>query len=582
MKNKIGYVVVASLLAIGVLPAAAQNQSYDQFAPKPVIPAPYQAGNTPKSTTRVGGSAGDVLIPNVNGLIFAAEPQEISPSGAKKVSGIVELPDLKLPDKPGFEKVVSKFLNKRLTRGDLNTLITDIILYYRKNDRPVVDVVVPQQEITGGVVQVLVLEGHVGTVTVTGNRWFSPDEVKSGFRAKSGDPIIATDIKSDLEWINQNPFHTSDVIYQPGAANGITNINLETQDRFPARFYAGYEDSGNPETGFDRYLVGLNWGDAWDAGLGHQLNYQYTTSGNFNSLQAHSGSYVIPLPWHHTLTLLGNYIQTDGTIPPYFGISGVSYQASGRYSIPLPRIGDYQQSFGLGFDYKYNHNSLQFGDVPISVSPVEVDQFVMAYDSSLRDDYGITSLDVQVYESPGGGLTNYNTDKAFGESHTYATSDYSYATMQLTRLTRLPGDFSLFLRGEAQFANTNLTQSEQLGFGGYDTVRGYDDREVNKDEGFITNVEIRSPVVGLGPLIGCHEFNDQLQFLVFWDNAIAYNHNLLPGEPTETALSSLGGGARYTINTNLSVRADYGFQLVNTHLDNDHGGRGDLSVVFSY
>jgi hypothetical protein len=38
MKNKIGYVVVASLLAIGILPAAAQNQSYDQFAPKPVIP----------------------------------------------------------------------------------------------------------------------------------------------------------------------------------------------------------------------------------------------------------------------------------------------------------------------------------------------------------------------------------------------------------------------------------------------------------------------------------------------------------------------------------------------------------------
>jgi hemolysin activation/secretion protein len=83
-------------------------------------------------------------------------------------------------------------------------------------------------------------------------------------------------------------------------------------------------------------------------------------------------------------------------------------------------------------------------------------------------------------------------------------------------------------------------------------------------------------------LVGHPEVHDQLQFLGFWDYGSASNHRLLPGEPYEIPLSSLGGGLRYTINTNLSLRFDYGFQLLSTGLDNDHGSRSDLGIVVSY
>ena len=56
----------------------------------------------------------------------------------------------------------------------------------------------------------------------------------------------------------------------------------------------------------------------------------------------------------------------------------------------------------------------------------------------------------------------------------------------------------------------------------------------------------------------------------------------LPGETDEIGLSSVGAGVRYTINTYVSVRFDYGFQLVHTGFDADQGSRSDLGIMISY
>jgi hemolysin activation/secretion protein len=210
-----------------------------------------------------------------------------------------------------------------------------------------------------------------------------------------------------------------------------------------------------------------------------------------------------------------------------------------------------------------------------------VDQFVVAYDGTETDKYGQTTLNDQFYASPGNWGGN-NNDAAFAMSHGGATSNYVYDTLALGRLTRLPGDWTLQLRATLQWASANLAPSEQLGFGGSDSVRGYDEREVNSDEGYLFSTELRTPAVSIGGLFGHPEVRDQLQFVGFWDYGAAYNHALLAGEPSEIPLSSLGAGVRYTINTYLSVRFDYAFQLLRTGLDNDQGSRSDLGIVLSY
>jgi hemolysin activation/secretion protein len=568
--------------ALALFGMAASAQDFQREGPKAVPPV------AAPGTAAVGAPANQaddsqVLLKELKSVVFVPTPHDVA-AGGTRASGVV-LRGVKVPSPQRFTACVQPYLGRPLTRGKLNALIADVISFYRKHDHPIVDVIVPQQEITNGVVQLVLLEGRVGSVSVAGNRWFSSGELASGVRLQGGDSIRAHQLQSDIDWLNQNPFHTTDVVYHPGKSLGETDIVLQTTDRFPVRFYGGYEDSGNAETGFDRYEAGFNWGDAFHLGLGQQLNYQYTTSGDGESLVAHAGSYVIPLPWRHTLTFFGSYADTKGVAPPQLDLKGRSYQISGRYGIPLPTLTvsalTLKETFSFGFDYKYNNNSLEFGGTGAGSTLVDVDQFIFAYDGSLTDPYGQTTLDESLYYSPGNWGGN-NNDTAFDASHPGASSGYVYDTISLQRVTHLPENFSLLLRGTLQLSNGNLTPSEQLGYGGYDTVRGYDEREVNADEGCIFTTELRSPPISLGQIFNCPEWQDQLQLLAFWDCGEAYDYTLEPGEASEIGLSSVGGGVRYTINTYASVRFDYGFQLVRTGFDNDHGSRSDLGVVISY
>jgi len=567
-----------------LLAGLAHAQDYPRLAPKevPVLAPPAQV---PSPSTPKAQAGSEVLLPKLQGLVFVPRPELIVKAGVSTEG--IDLKNMVVPDEPAFRKLVYSYLGSKLTRGQLNQLVTGIIVYYRQHDRPVVDVIVPEQDIATGTVQFIVLESRVAKVAVTGNRWFSSEEIRDGVRLQPGDPISSDQLQDDLDQLNSNPFHSTGVIYHPGEKMGTTDLELQTKDRFPARLYAGYEDSGNAATGFDRYEAGVNWGDAFHLGLGQQLNYQYTTSGNGESLRAHAASYIIPLPWRNTLTFFGSYTDTKGLAPPLLNLDGHSYQISGRYSVPLPAfraedIGlSYKENIAAGFDYKYNNNSLEFGGLPAGGTRYDVDQFVLSYDGAESDPYGQTTLDNQLFLSPGNWGGN-NNDAAFNAAHTHATSDYVYDTLTLERLTHLPGDWSLILRGTLQESDANLAPSEQLGFGGYDSIRGYDEREVNADEGYIFTTEVRTPTISIGDLVHCPELRDQLQLLAFWDYGSASNHTPLPGEVSEISLSSVGGGVRYTINTYVSVRFDYGFQLHTTGFDNDHGSRSDLGIVVSY
>jgi len=571
--------LTTALASFGTLAIA---QDFSREGPKPVTPVPAPATSASSQPVSLPDDS-VVLLKQLKGVVFVPSPQDVVTSGTE-AHGVV-LRKVSVPAPASFTARVQPYLGQTLTRGKLNALIADVISYYRGHDHPIVDVIVPQQEITNGVVQLVILEARVGSVTVAGNRWFSSKELGSYVRLQKGDNISSRRLQSDLDWMNSNPFHSSDVVYHPGKSMGETDIVLQTADRFPIRFYTAYEDSRNAATGFDRYEAGFNWGDAFHLGLGQQLNYQYTTSGDGQSLRAQAGSYVVPLPWRHTLTFFGSYADTKGVIPPLLDLNGRSYQISGRYGIPLPTLTvsalTLKETFSFGFDYKYNKNSLEFGGAGAGTTLVDVDQFVFAYDATLTDPYGQTSLDESLYYSPGNWGGN-NNDMAFDLSHTDATSDYIYDDITLQRTTRLPWNFSLILRGTLQLSNGNLTPSEQLGFGGYDSVRGYDEREVNSDEGYVFTTELRTPPISFGQIFGFKELQDQLQFLAFWDTGEAYNHTLLPGEPSEIGLSSVGAGVRYTVNTYVSVRFDYGLQLVNAGFDNDQGSRSDLGIVVSY
>jgi hemolysin activation/secretion protein len=586
-----GVGLLAAVAAITMANAQApdQSQSFQQVAPK----QPEKTGEghvvNEESKPASGHADSDVLVSRLQGIVLLSDPKQVRHEGVSSHLS-VEPGDIALAKTPDFDAAIQPYLGQPVTMKSLAEMTRSIVMFFREHDRPVVNVFVPEQNITTGFVQVVVLVSRVEKVDATGARYFSNSMLRAEVCLRPGEEISNSQLDSDLGWINRNPFLQSDMLMAPGDKPGTTDLLLRTQDRFPLRIYTGFEDSGNQYTGTDRILTGFNYGNLF--GVGQQLSYQFMSGTDVNKFTAHSGTYVIPLPWRHQLTFFGSYSNSSGTLGPDLSSGGVNWQVSGRYEVPLPGTENFTESVTGGFDFKRSNNDLIFGVSTFSNVYTDVDQFVLGYQAAYKDDYGSTSASATGFWSPG-GLSNNDDNLDYMATRAGATSDYIYGQFTLNRVTRLPYDFTWSLRGELQESNANLLPSEQLGLGGYETVRGYDERAVNGDNGFLLSTELATPPVSIAQIFGVKDLKDQFQFLGFVDYGGTSLNQVTPSDVvTHTNLLGVGPGIRYVINPYLTFRFDYGFQLidlnpatvgtVNTGFDTRHNSRAHLGITVSY
>jgi hemolysin activation/secretion protein/opacity protein-like surface antigen len=574
-------------LLLWSVPPPTQAQTYQQVAPdQPPAKANGRIVTKLPEAEKARRSAKNdaVFVSKLKGVFFVSRANEVRLGGVSSRQSI-EPGDVAFARQGDFPPVVQPFLGQPVTLNSLDKLTSAVVQYYRDHDRPIVNVFAPQQNITNGFVQLVVVEGHVGDIQAKGAVWFSNDDLRKELRLHPGDPISGQLLRNDLEWVNRNPFHQSDIVFGPGDAPGLTDITIKTKDRFPVRFFAGFDDAGNQFTGDNRYFAGFNYGDLF--GLGQQLSYQFSTAEDTNQFTAHSGAWVVPLPWHHILTVFGSYGQSSANVPSTDGMfhsSGTSWQTSFRYEVPLRGPTNLTHSLVAGFDFKESNNSLAFGGVPVfdpGADTADTAQFVLGYQATYNDHYGSTSGSIMGFLSPG-GITSADSTAAYESQRFGAKPYYAYGQATLQRVTKLPWDFTWTERGLVQFSNRNLLPSEQIGLGGFDTVRGYDEREANGDSGFLVSSELATPPISLGNLVGIAGATDQFQLLGFVDYGGTSLHNPGPNDTNpNTNLLSVGPGIRYAITPYMSFRFDYGFQLMRTGFDSRYDSRGHIGLVMS-
>ncbi len=566
-------------LAAFFLPAAASAQTYEQVAPKtlPLAPAP----RLPESAAPAAPAADDqVLAPVLRGLIFFTSPAELQSAGVT-MEGL-QVPDIALLDTAEFRSLATSYLGQPLTLRALNRLTRDVVLYFRQHGRPVVDVLVPEQNISTGTVQILVTEGRLGRVRAEGNKWFTAEQITSSVRARPGEVIEGGPLLADLAWINQNPFRQVDLVFTRGTGPGETDVVLRTRDRYPLRVYTGYEDSGNALTGRDRVLFGANWANAF--GRDEQLNYQLSASPDFKKLVAHSASYIVPLPAsRHTLTLFGSHADSQPDLSGgIFSLDGRAWQVSARYRVPLAGPGSWTRALTAGVDFKRNNNNLAFGGTQVFAQENDVIQAIAAFSANRFDKLGVTSVEVTLALSPG-GLTAGNKTAAYQAARSFARPDYAYARFELERLRKLPAGFGWLTRGTVQLASANLVGSEQLGIGGANSLRGYEEREANGDDGFVFVNELHGPPLNWAFGVKAGSGPGRFDPLVFVDYGRVQSKERLPGEPAHLTLASAGVGFRYSLGGHFNLRADYGWQLKRSGVsDLSRSSRGHIGVVLAY
>ncbi len=570
-------VVGAATLLHAVLVTAAPARAATPATESAVQPTPLFEGSL----------AGIVVVPGL---------EDVQPSGIPGVKGVVVKGPTFL-QRRDFQKLLAQDLGRPLTDASLLRMQTNIVKYCRKRGHPVVDVYYQEQEVLNGTIQIAVIEGKIGKVTVTNRtrKWFSNSIIQRGIRLKPGDVVLQQRLDGDLNWVNRNTyrelghfdgsFREVTASLNQGTDFGQTDVELQSFERLPLRGFVGVDDSGIAVIGDYRLFAGLNWANAF--GLDQRLSYQYITDIDFDKFGEHVASYVIPLPWRHELTLFGAYADVDpdySVINPDLGDlsnNGYFYQVSLRYAVPLPELRHYSHEITAGFDYKRTDTPLLFQSSGLGIlrtNNIAVAQFMLGYSGRLRDRWGATAFSLQGFYSPG-GMVQYNDQADFSDFSPGSNPEYLYGRATLIRETRLPYGFEWYTRAQGQFSDARLVATEAFSMGGWDSVRGYDQNIISGDNGWLLINELRTPRLPLfGILRGKGDFDryekwdslrggkvhrmDWIQGLVFCDFGGTYYRNPPPqGWPSNETLLSVGVGFRYQLMENFMVRFDYGWQL---------------------
>jgi len=518
------------------------------------------------------------LTSNLRGIRVIDSTRDVAKTGIGGVSG-VQSSTVDLP--PKVQAVLESRIGTSLNLASLNEMVRDAVVAYRKSDLPVVDVLVPEQEITSGILQLVIIEGRLGDVIVEGAAGrVEGRALASQIRTERGDVIRGSRLTEDMAWINKHPTRQVDLIFSPGAGYGETDVILRSQAYKELSAYIAYENSGTSQLGESRALFGTSWTGPLFFGRDSILSYQFTT--NFDDgdadLQGHSGVFSQYLPWRHQVTLLAAYVDSNAQFMNSTGeivdTSGVNKQVSGRYVIPLPNIGRLTHELELGMDLKSSNSDLGIGGGadPIRFDTTsEIVQYSLGYNIVATDNSGSWKVDTEVVSSPG-NATSKNRDAIFAAQRGGASSTYTYGRVLIERNQKLPNEWSLLARLQGQASNGNLLASETIGAGGYDTVRGFEQRIVRGDNGVVGTLELRTPTFYPSVFSGFTNVQDGALGLLFYDAGSLSNEDPFFGDQ-DIGIGSVGLGFRYQREDWFTLRVDYGFQVTEDGFEDSANGR---------
>jgi hemolysin activation/secretion protein len=456
--------------------------------------------------------------------------------------------------------------------------------YYKQAGHPLVRIVVPPQDITDGVLQLVVEESKVGQIRIEGDQFFSKRQILNMIQLRPGDPVDAGVLLSDIDWINRSPYRHADLVLAPGDEKGLTDIEIRMSDRLPLRIYMGADNTGNSATEYTRLFGGFTWANAFN--LDHTFTYQGTVSPNFSEFYSHTLNYVAPLSNRHVFVVFGGYSEVK---PDMLGLTshGTSLQASARYQIPFGEVGTGKMhEIVFGGDYKNTNNNLTYlglDQIPIVAKRVDYVQLMVGYNYGFQNRSHRVSISGSLYGSPGETFGD-SSKRNFDRLRPNAANYYLYGRLYLEyTYTVSPNLMSFYFCEQGQMATNPLLPGEQFGVGGYNTVRGYGERVINADDAFVSTFEVRSPKFPLFSKIwGGKKYPDALDLHAFVDYAYTHELSTQPQQPTSPQLLSTGFGLNYSLDPFISLRFDWGVRLLTVLSEEVGGNHVHFGLIVGY
>jgi len=398
--------------------------------------------------------------------------------------------------------VTAPFRNRTLTTEDLERLRLTLTLHYINKGYLTSGAIIPDQDVTFGVITVQIIEGKLTRIDVEGNKWFRSsylrDRVALGLRT----PVTLEPLQQQLQLLQQDRrIERINAELRPGDQRGESVLNLRVTDKNP--FHA-YIDANNYQTPLVGEFRGLGT-VVMDNVTGHGDPFSFTLGGSAGAFPILDTSYVLPLNRYDTTFSpyyrRNDYILVEQPFKPLdidtnTAIIGMNLRhpvyRTVTDEVALSIIGEhlFMQTFifnDVGF-------ALFPGTGPNGVATVSALRFAQEWIHRTLDtvvaarsrfSVGLNVLGATINPSPG----NPNPDNPDGQFFSWLGQ--VQAIKQFGEEWR---GMQLLGRMDLQLTNSPLFPLEEVAIGGRFSVRGYREVTLLADNAFLASVESRFPL----------------------------------------------------------------------------------------
>lgn len=387
---------------------------------------------------------------------------------------------------------IANDIGRPLSLVEIKALAAKIESYYQAASYQLVKVVVPPQDFANQpAVKLVVLEGWLGNVQITGAKRFSPEQVREALvvgGVVEGKPFTLEQVERALTRLNRLSGIEVTSTLKPGAQTGSTDLVVDITEAPRVQGAMEANNYGSKNTGEYRLMPTLKFANL--TGRGDEVNILALTSLGEGDLWYGYIDYSLPL------NLRGTKARA------YFSKGNVDVGSTYR----VLNIEGENQSWGLGVSQDFIRSArsivtteawLESQDLEQSILGVRTAEdkirklrFSLGLDNS--DLYGRTLATVGLHYGLGEALGGMKNDSLMSSrSAAKADNNFTKFTFDVARLQQITPRFLVIPRIAGQYSLDSLVSSEQWGIGGFNSVVGHAPSTYSGDDGFTVSIEGR-------------------------------------------------------------------------------------------
>jgi hemolysin activation/secretion protein len=432
----------------------------------------------------------------------------------------------------------------------------------------------PPQDIENGVVTIQVLEGTVEAIEILGLDRLNPNYVRDRISRSAQPPLNIEQLLQGLQILQLDPLiETIETELTAGLYPGTSRLIVTVSEADPYRLALVLDNARTPLVGsFQRRVQA---GHLNLLGQGDRFLADYSNTDGSNSVDL---SYTYPLNAANGTLSFSHGRTSSWVIEEPFDFLNI--RSRSRYyeiSYRQPLYQTPNQEFALGFtgsreasESRFNPGG--FGDLPFPVRGADAQGrtriTVLRFSQEWlnRDSRQVLALRSQFNL----GLN------ALGATINPTPPDGTFFSWrgQGQWVWLMGPDTLLQLRSDIQLADRPLVPLEQIGIGGFGTVRAYRQDTFLTDNGVIAAAEVRIPIARVPEVDGL------LQLVPFLDFGLGWNAD--GNTPRPNTLLSTGIGLNWQMYNSINARIDYGIPLIDVATTGNTLQEEGISFSFRY